>query len=438
VVEGQLRVSEGWVRCGRCTNVFNAIDDLIDVDHGTPVALDLEQLRHGRPADEDAAAQADAHGDERAERSDRTQAGGEAAHHGPAIESGVAAPTDNLTDFSLQAPSLAPLPAPGPTVVATAAMPATPRPLVSAGEPAPVDGTPEDRAPQVLRPDVDFDVLASEALPDSRLPGQDPWTLQPADSVPPSRPPAPHGQDMPDQWLRAPSRSSGSADRKSAAPDDDHRPGSASHASVWSTSLPDERSGLPTAAAPESDPALGEPLPEAPPSFLRQADREARWRQPHMRAALAAAVVAATLALAAQAALLWRDMLAAHLPATAPALQAMCGLLGCQVQPLRRIDLVSVDSSGLIRVGDETDTTDHRYRLNLVLRSRADTPLLAPAIELSLTDPRGEVSVRRVLKATELGAPAGELPAGQEWLLRAVLATGAQRIEGYTVELFYP
>ena len=28
VVQDQLKVSEGWVRCGRCSEVFNAVDGL--------------------------------------------------------------------------------------------------------------------------------------------------------------------------------------------------------------------------------------------------------------------------------------------------------------------------------------------------------------------------------------------------------------------------
>lgn len=31
VVQDQLRVSEGWVRCGRCSEVFNAVDQMVDV-----------------------------------------------------------------------------------------------------------------------------------------------------------------------------------------------------------------------------------------------------------------------------------------------------------------------------------------------------------------------------------------------------------------------
>jgi predicted Zn finger-like uncharacterized protein len=39
VVPDQLRVSEGWVRCGRCSEVFNAAEALIDVETGTPRRL---------------------------------------------------------------------------------------------------------------------------------------------------------------------------------------------------------------------------------------------------------------------------------------------------------------------------------------------------------------------------------------------------------------
>ena len=41
VVQDQLKVSEGWVRCGRCSEVFNAVDGLFDLDHegGAVMAL---------------------------------------------------------------------------------------------------------------------------------------------------------------------------------------------------------------------------------------------------------------------------------------------------------------------------------------------------------------------------------------------------------------
>ncbi|MEY3252145.1 MAG: hypothetical protein RL227_1118, partial [Pseudomonadota bacterium] len=36
VVPDQLRVSEGWVRCGRCSQVFNALESLVDLETGLP------------------------------------------------------------------------------------------------------------------------------------------------------------------------------------------------------------------------------------------------------------------------------------------------------------------------------------------------------------------------------------------------------------------
>lgn len=36
VVQDQLKVSEGWVRCGRCDEVFNALEGLFNLDHEQP------------------------------------------------------------------------------------------------------------------------------------------------------------------------------------------------------------------------------------------------------------------------------------------------------------------------------------------------------------------------------------------------------------------
>jgi predicted Zn finger-like uncharacterized protein len=40
VVQDQLRVSEGWVRCGRCEEVFNGLDDLFELDASAASAAD--------------------------------------------------------------------------------------------------------------------------------------------------------------------------------------------------------------------------------------------------------------------------------------------------------------------------------------------------------------------------------------------------------------
>lgn len=56
VVPDQLRVSEGWVRCGRCAEVFNASEALLDLETGAPLGDGAEhapramvQFSAGRP-----------------------------------------------------------------------------------------------------------------------------------------------------------------------------------------------------------------------------------------------------------------------------------------------------------------------------------------------------------------------------------------------------
>ena len=162
---------------------------------------------------------------------------------------------------------------------------------------------------------------------------------------------------------------------------------------------------------------------QAPPSFLREADRAARWRQPAVQLGLWAAVLLLALGMGLQMALLWRDTLAAHVPGTAPALQALCRLAGCSVQPLRRIHQLAVASSGLNRLDGSP-----LYRLQLVLRNRADTAVMMPALDLALTDPQGQLVARRVVPMTELGAPQPALQAGQELPIQVLVSTGERRV----------
>ena len=49
VVPDQLRVSEGWVRCGRCAEVFDATESLVDLDTGAPRRWNGEKLRRAAP-----------------------------------------------------------------------------------------------------------------------------------------------------------------------------------------------------------------------------------------------------------------------------------------------------------------------------------------------------------------------------------------------------
>ena len=71
-------------------------------------------------------------------------------------------------------------------------------------------------------------------------------------------------------------------------------------------------------------------------------------------------------------------------------------------------------------------------------RNRASTPVLLPAIDLSLTDAQGQLVSRRALMPSDLGARQDQLAPGAELPLQALLASGERALVGYTVEIFYP
>ena len=158
-----------------------------------------------------------------------------------------------------------------------------------------------------------------------------------------------------------------------------------------------------------------------------------------MRAALAGVALLAVTLLAAQVAHTWRDRLAARVPAMAPLLDRGCAWLGCEVGPARLLEALSVESSGLLRV-----ERSNLYKLQVSLRNRAEHPVALPALDLSLTDARGQLVARRVLQLADLGASAATIPPGRDLALQATLqstavADGSSRvIAGYTVEMFYP
>jgi len=303
VVQDQLRVSEGWVRCGRCSEVFNAVERLVDAEAGNP-------LRDSGPG----------------------------GHRERVI--------DDLARLASQdeaAPTAVRLPAArlaAPAAAATvAALPATAR---RAAEPGP---EPEPLAPS--------------------------------------------------QWAD----SSSSFDSSQVLADS-----------------PDLRAE-----------------PSDPPSFVRRADLAARWRRPRVRAALAGLSLLAAGGLAVQAALEYRDLIAARWVVARPALEQVCRWAGCAIAPPRLIDALVVDSSGLVRVDDTS-----MYRLTVVLRNRAAFELAVPAIDLSLTDAQGQVIARRVLALAELGVAQKSLAAGAELPMKAVLAAAGQPVTGYTIDVFYP
>lgn len=358
VVQDQLRVSDGWVRCGRCAEVFNATEHFVDAaTAGLGVAADSAPGSLRSIADEPTADMP------------RGEAGSARSPAGHGAEDDDLVPAIEI-DI-----------APGPPV---------------SEEPA-ADGV------AAIAPRHPPPATSPEATPADDL------LHDPVHDL---------AADPSDRFLTAPARAPAGAPRASALPAID-APAS------------------PSVNAAASEAATALPMPPQPlPSFLRQADRAARWRQPRVRAALAAGCAGAALLLAAQAAHTWRDLLAARWPALQPPLAQACAVLGCTLQPLRRIDVWVVDSSALLRV--DAAPGAGLYRLSLSLHHRAPHPVALPALDLTLTDTQGRVLVRRVLLPAELGDAPAALPAGTPWTTQATLQADGMAIAGYTIELFYP
>lgn len=171
-------------------------------------------------------------------------------------------------------------------------------------------------------------------------------------------------------------------------------------------------------------------------SFVRQARRQAFWRRPRVRLALAGLVLLLAALLALQVGYQDRDRLALARPGLRPLLEAMCDVLHCQLGPPRQIESIVIDSSGFSRLRNDT------YRLSFTLRNTASVPVAAPAMELTVTDAQDQTLARRVLTPADLGAtPGATLPAAGEWSrsVGVVLAAdGGPRVAGYRLLAFYP
>jgi predicted Zn finger-like uncharacterized protein len=174
-------------------------------------------------------------------------------------------------------------------------------------------------------------------------------------------------------------------------------------------------------------------------------DERFAWAKPDKprRAAGAlygAAIPILVVALATQAVFHFRDAIAAFWPAAKPALARACGVVGCTVQPLRDLAMrsLSIDASDL-----QADPA-HKGLLILTasVRSHANWPIAYPHLELTLTDAKDDVVVRRALAPAEYTRGTVDLSNGiapnAEVPVRLHIDASATTQAGYRLYLFYP
>jgi predicted Zn finger-like uncharacterized protein len=160
--------------------------------------------------------------------------------------------------------------------------------------------------------------------------------------------------------------------------------------------------------------------------------RPAAPPNPWVTSAWAVAGSISLASLLVQAALAWHDELAHAAPMLRPVLEVACVMAECRIEPTRRIEALTIESSQLTQLGGTV------YQFSLTVRNRAAVDLTPPALDLVLTAQDGEVIARRALRWADFGLRTRSIPAQKDLNLQAHLNTGSTAVTGFTIELFYP
>lgn len=320
VVADQLKLSEGWVRCGQCSEVFDAAASMVVLPASAPDA----------PPEATTGAQVN-----------------------------VVEMADVPVDLPMSEPVWAPAPVPVPT----------PEP---------------ETEPETVPPAPAIMAVAADAAEALRI--EPTWEPEPAAPV---------------------------------------------------SAFAPEPTPEPPADSPEPDaPASTENAPAEPEvSFVRQARREAFWAKPWVRAVQAVVALVLALVLLLQVAVHRRDWLATAYPASVPWLTALCQPVGCEIGALHQLESITIDSISFL------DLRNGKFRLEVSLRNASAHRLAIPALELSLTNLRDEVVVRKVIGPHDWSQPTTDLPARSDLPLSVQLAVSNAselRMSGYRAIIFYP
>ena len=434
IVEDQLKVSEGWVRCGRCNEVFNALPTLFDMDSEAPPP---RRTPPAPPFFEPAKAEVTSPAPERTQPPEPDPVATEPAPFSSQLEDELppepSMPVRGTTEFDLdtrlpaEEMSLVRRPTP---VADQPEPPRTPAPL--APQPLPNNELPSTDEADALDSRYLMPTQRERAAPRHRSRGHGPEFADaefPTDAL--------LDDDAEDMGLPSPVEAPPPPERVKAKP-------------------AEKPTATPSAAAPPATAAraatVKKPSKKAAPAantpdFIRQAQRQAFWRRPSVRGVLTGLTLALMLSLGVQLLHQFRDALAAQQPSLRPWLAQWCELVHCTLQPPLRINDLQVDSATLLRADSEGL---NRYRFTVVVRNRGAIALAWPHVDLTLTDTSGAVVARRSFSpadatwhdGSEPGAQATPRPAAVPpqrsttlvWQLHAPTLQPA----GYTAELFYP
>jgi predicted Zn finger-like uncharacterized protein len=448
VVQDQLKVSEGWVRCGRCQEVFNALEGLFDLDREAPPARQTPaqpvartMVEAASPAPEvtpQLAPQAPVHAQASAPTPTTAQdlLASEPSHPGvthfeldlPPGEppsqvglggtiasddidlSGLSA-LNPLSDFSGQPEPKAPAGATEqPAYPETSETDALDSRYLLPNEEAPVKHRRKRRGPEFADAQFPQDIEAQgdwdEAWPkssgevDESPRTAETWPLREVPAAPSAEHAEPEAHEHPERRepSLAPAAEAPAVAPSSTTPAKVADPGPSTLPSRFGDEFQPEVPVLAPSQRPGKPGTRGRTLQPEAPGFVKQAERRAIWRHPVVRGVLSVLALGLITLLAGQAAHHWRNELAAQQPAMAPWLAQWCELAHCRIEAPRQIDDLQVDNIQLVRTPSEGEDT---YRLTAIIHNRADIALSWPQLDLNLTDANGQLLVRRVFQVTD-------------------------------------
>lgn len=395
VVPDQLKISDGWVRCGHCSDVFDA---MLNLQNETP--------------------------DPETTPPPSTMA--------PSTSRVVARRVPIAPSVSLPSPTpptRRPLivrrsdPVPSPAPVAPAAAIPVPSPASASADDPPAAPAPDPSIDPGWDFASQFEELDEDPVADDNWDGE--WLLSPQtmaqhreavhQEMQSPAAPAPVAKTAGEDFERelAAFSASGMEDQPAAGP------------------AAQDSFELPPSAFQDSGFEQEAPVP----GFVAQGRRDAFWRRPALRAVLLLVATVLCALLTLQWAVHERDALAARYPATVPLLQAVCGAVGCSLAAPQRIDAVAIESSTLVR------KLGQFYAFDLVVKNSESMAVAMPALELSLTDGRDKEVARRVFLPEEMPGTPAVVPAQGSLSVSMRLSLSESELStmaGYRALVFYP
>jgi predicted Zn finger-like uncharacterized protein len=185
--------------------------------------------------------------------------------------------------------------------------------------------------------------------------------------------------------------------------------------------------GISAEASPETD----------KPDFVIKAERKQKHGK-MTRLLIALLSFLLLLTLSAQAVYSQRNTISAYFPQSKALLLKACQPLHCRIDLPARIEMLSIEANEL----EKLDTTGRTFALSLQLQNKAVTAQKWPVLELTLNDAAGKAVMRRAIAPKDYLSDKNDLergfPAGSAQSIKIFFESEVAKAAGYHVGMFYP